>query len=98
MLFIALFEDDPSRISVREALMTEHLAFLDREAARIRVAGSLRETIHGDPVGACWIVDAADAGTVEALCHADPFWRGGLRRKLTVLHWSKAFEDRLTPV
>lgn len=76
--------------------MGAHLDYLERHADAIRVAGSLRVTPDESPTGACWIVDAPDKLGVEKLCHADPFWRAGLRSKLTILHWSKAFEDRQT--
>ncbi len=98
MLFIAIFEDDPAQTTVRTALMDAHLDYLNQHAETIRVAGSLRTAPDTVPQGACWIVEATDTNAVETLCHEDPFWRGGLRKKLTVLHWSKAFADRMTPI
>jgi uncharacterized protein YciI len=98
MLFVVLFQDNPDRLSVRAAFMTAHLAYLDTHRDTIRVAGSLRTDPDVQPLGACWIVEAPDRGAAEALCHDDPFWKAGLRAEVKVLHWSKAFADRLTPV
>lgn len=98
MLFVVLFEDKPENIAIRQKQMAAHLAYLEHNTFRIRVAGSLRVTPEASPTGACWIVDAPDKATVEKLCHEDPFWRSGLRNKLTIFHWSKAFQDRMTSV
>jgi uncharacterized protein len=94
MLFIAFFEDKPEGGAIRREQMGAHLAYLDSNAAIIRVAGSLRVTPEASPIGGCWIIEAPDKAAVEELCYADPFWRAGLRSKLTILYWSKAFEDR----
>lgn len=98
MLFITLFEHKPEGAAVRRDQMAAHLGYLDLNAGAIRVAGSLRSEPGVTPVGACWIVEAPDKAAVEKLCQADPFWQAGLRSKLTILYWSKAFEDRQTPV
>jgi len=98
MLFVALFEDEPARLRVRAEHMDAHLEYLERERARILVAGSLREEPEGGAVGGLWIIEAADRGEAEELCHRDPFWRHGLRKSVSIRHWSKAFSDRKTPV
>ncbi len=98
MLFIALFEDDPERLSVRQEQMDAHLAYLDREKDRILAAGSLRAEPAQNARGGLWIIEAADKREAEGLCHADPFWTHGLRNSVSVLHWSKAFPDRVAPV
>lgn len=98
MLFVALFDDDPEQLSVRQDRMDAHLAYLDREKDRILVGGSLREAPDQSARGGLWIIEASDRQEAEKLCHGDPFWTGGLRMSVTVLHWSKAFPDRKTPV
>jgi uncharacterized protein YciI len=94
MLYILLFEDDPAGIELRRQHMQAHLDFLDRYRDRILVAGSLRDGPDGTPSGGLWIVDVADAAAAHALYAEDPFWIEGLRRKVNVKHWSKAFPDR----
>src|SRR5262245_51738171 len=98
MLFILLFEDDPTKLAVRQAEMTAHRAFLDRNRERILVAGSLRDQPDANPSGGLWIVDAADRAACDAIYKEDPFWTKGLRHSVTIKLWSKAFPDRKTPV
>lgn len=98
MLFVARFEDDPEQLHVRKAQMQAHLDYLDAEQDRILVGGSLRPAPEAEPVGGLWIIRAESLEAAQALCHADPFWTGGLRKSVAILHWSKAFPDRQTTV
>ncbi len=92
-LFAVLFEDDPQLgAEVRPRHMPAHLEFLARNADRIRAAGPLRET-SSQPAGGLWLVDAADAATVERLVREDPFWPTGLRRSVRILEWRQVFAD-----
>jgi uncharacterized protein len=93
MRYAILFEDDPNLGSdVRRQHMPGHLSFLERNAARIKAAGPLRES-SGDPAGGLWIVEADSPGAVDALVREDPFWPTGLRRSVRVLTWSQVFAD-----
>jgi len=78
--------------------MDAHLEYLDSEKDRILAAGSLREEPDESARGGLWIIEASDKREVEELCHGDPFWTGGLRKWVTILHWSKAFPNRKTPI
>ena len=91
MLYAVLFEDDPARADARARHMAEHLAFLEREAARIHAAGPLREA--GQGAGGLWLVEAEDADAARRLVEADPFWPTGLRRSVRVLEWRRVFAD-----
>lgn len=93
-LFAVLFEDDPALADdVRRRRMTEHLAYLERNAAAVRAAGPLRDAAEGTPAGGLWLVEASDRAAVEALVHEDPFWPTGLRRSVRVLAWTQVFAD-----
>lgn len=93
MLYAVLFEDNPNIGSdVRRQHMSAHLAFLEKNAARIKAAGPLRAS-SGDPAGGLWIVDADSPGIIDALVKQDPFWPTGLRRSVRVLGWSQVFAD-----
>jgi uncharacterized protein YciI len=98
MLYVILFEDDPTRMAVREEHMQAHIDFLDKNSERILVAGSLREGAGARPEGGLWIVDVADRAAADAIYRDDPFWVNGLRRSVTVKYWSKAFPDRKTKI
>jgi len=98
MLFIVRFTDDPSRLSIRQQFMSDHLKWLEAHDDEVLVAGSLREEPAANPVGACWVVECESKGAVEQLLKTDPFWVQGLRRSVEVLHWMKAFPGRKVPV
>jgi len=93
MIYAVLFEDDPNAAGdIRRQHMPAHLAFLERNAGAIRAAGPLR-TPANDPAGGLWLVEAENAGAVDALVKADPFWPTGLRRSVRILTWSRVFAD-----
>jgi uncharacterized protein len=88
-----LFEDDPARAEMRQRHMPEHLAFLERNTARIRAAGPLHDAATGAAAGGLWLVEADSAAAVTALYREDPFWPTGLRRSVRVLEWTQVFAD-----
>jgi hypothetical protein len=92
-LFAVLFEDDPARAEVRGELMPAHLAFLERNAARVQAAGPLKNAADGASAGGLWLVDASDKDAVDSLVREDPFWPTGLRRSVSVLEWKQVFAD-----
>lgn len=94
MLYVILFEDDPTKLQVREAQMQAHIDWLDRNKDRVLLAGSLREGAGATPSGGLWIVDVVDRAAADAIYRDDPFWTEGLRRSVTIKYWSKAFPDR----
>jgi uncharacterized protein YciI len=92
-MFAVLFEDDPARAEVRGRLMPDHLAFLERNAGRVRAAGPLKSADNGAPAGGLWLVDASNKAAVDTLVREDPFWPTGLRRSVSVLEWKQVFAD-----
>jgi uncharacterized protein YciI len=40
-----------------------------------------------------WIIEADDAGQVQALVEADPFWPTGLRKSIRILEWARVYAD-----
>lgn len=97
MLFAVLFTDNAVHAEARQRLMSDHLAFLEKNADRIRAAGPLQDA-DGAPAGGLWLVEADDAAAVKALYESDPFWPTGLRRSVRVLRWTRVFAaKRLLP-
>jgi hypothetical protein len=93
MQFAILFEDDPAQGDKRQRHMSEHLAFLERNAARILAAGPLRNGEDGAPAGGLWLVDADSHQEARTLTEQDPLFATGLRRSITVLEWRRVFAD-----
>ncbi len=93
MLFAVLFEDNPELGGhVRKRHMPAHLAFLERNAAKICAAGPLLSSTD-QAEGGLWLVEAESHDDVDALVKEDPFWPTGLRRSFRVLTWRQVFAD-----
>lgn len=91
MLYAVLFEDNSLvATDLRRQHMAAHLAFLQRNAARIHAAGPLQEA-GGEAAGGLWLVEAESPASVEALVKDDPFWPTGLRRSVRILRWPQVF-------
>jgi uncharacterized protein YciI len=98
MKFVVIFEDNPKAgTDLRRKHMPEHLAFLERNSARVTAAGPLR-TDDGQSAGGLWVVEATDAAEVDRLVKEDPFWPTGLRKSFRILAWAQVYADgqRLT--
>jgi uncharacterized protein YciI len=92
MIYIVLFTDNPGRADQRQRFMADHLAFLEKNGARIRAAGPLKET-GGAPGGGLWLVEAGSVAEVTALTREDPFWPTGLRESVRILEWTRVFAE-----
>jgi len=98
MLFIAQFEDKAGVGELRQKLLEEHFAFLDRRKDKVLVAGSVREIPSDLPLGGLWIIEAENEAEVREIFKDDPFWVNGLRAGVRINRWVKAFPDRKTLV
>lgn len=98
MLFIVQFEDKAGVAELRQKLLQEHFAFLDRCKDKVLVAGSVREIPSDQPLGGLWIIEAENEAEVREIFKDDPFWVNGLRASVRINRWVKAFPDRKTPV
>ena len=98
MLFIVQFEDKQGVGELRQKLMQEHFAFLDRRKDKVLVAGSMREIPSDLPLGGLWIVEAENEAEVREIFKDDPFWVNDMRASVRINRWVKAFPDRKTLV
>ena len=96
MLWVVRFYDKPDVLAIRLQKMQAHLAWLDAMQEVVRVAGSLREIPDGHPQGGLWLVEAQSREEVETVLRADPFWLAGLRERVEIHFWAKAFSERKT--
>ena len=55
---MVLFEDEPSRTTMRAQHMSDHLAFLERNAHSVRSAGPLVDAVDESGAGGLWLVEA----------------------------------------
>ena len=93
-LYIVQFEDKPDMGELREKLLKSHFEFLDRVKDRVLVPGSMREVPSDKPLGGLWIIEAKDEAEVRDIFKDDPFWTSGMRARVRINRWQKAFPDR----
>ena len=94
MLFIVQFQDiyaeKPEMLPCRAEVMPAHIESLEANADRIIASGALRDAPDSQPLRGIWIITAPDLSAVKSLYQEGPFWKAGLRKSVTVSHWSKA--------
>lgn len=88
MRWVAVFEDAPDKLGVREAFTAAHKAYLHENHGAIVDAGGLRATPGEAPRGGLWVVDAESR---DAVVRQDPFFRNGLRKSFRIYAWGDAF-------
>jgi uncharacterized protein len=98
MLFIAKFTDKPNSSELRDKLLSAHFKWLDENKKKVLVPGSLRPDVDGPSLGGLWIIEADSKAEVDEIFKTDPFYANGLRAKVEVYFWKKAFEDRKVPI
>ncbi|MCU6433719.1 YciI family protein [Undibacterium sp. Jales W-56] len=95
-LFAVRFHDKPDKLATRSQFLQAHLDWLNIHKNTILVAGSLRLSPDQGAIGGLWIVQAEEKNQIEQLLVEDPFWKAGLRERVEISFWSKAFPDRMT--
>jgi uncharacterized protein YciI len=93
MRWIAVFTDTPAMLQVRTELAEAHLAYLDRHASEIVLAGGCRHSPESDYVGGLWVLEVADRARAVELVEQDPYFLSGARR-YELRTWGKAFPER----
>jgi len=91
MRWIAIFEDKPEALAIRQANQDAHVAYLEAHRHQIRLAGGLRDEPGAPPHGGLWIIDnIADRAEAVRLVENDPFFVAGLRASYRLQAWGFA--------
>ena len=98
MLFVIRFTDKPDSQTIRKQYLDAHVSWLDKRRESVLVAGSLREELNSNPVGAFWVIEAKSKSEAAEIFKSDPFWINGMREKVEIYHWSKAFPEEKAQV
>jgi uncharacterized protein YciI len=91
--WIVFFDDEPGMMDIRREREPLHLAYLERHAEEIPMAGGLREAPGEAFVGGLWVLEVVSRERAVELIENDPYYVPALRR-YRLLSWGKAFPDR----
>lgn len=83
--------DHPDSGARRQAERPAHLARIQplADAGRIVIAGPLRDTPDGPPVGSLIIGEFESIEAARAWIEADPYWTGGVFARIDVRHYTR---------
>jgi uncharacterized protein YciI len=90
MRWIALFEDNAGRESVRKEHSQAHFDYLATNRAKIPLAGGLRAAPGEWYCGGLWVLEVDSREEAVNLVEADPYFKLGLRKTYRLFVWGKA--------
>jgi uncharacterized protein len=93
MRWIALFDDQPEMLAVRQEREALHLAYLQQHENEILIAGGLRDAPGSSFVGGLWVLEVAAKERAVTLIENDPYFVPP-HRSYRLLTWGKAFADK----
>jgi uncharacterized protein len=93
MRWIALFDDKPGMLAVRQEREPLHLAYLRAHEAEILIAGGLREAPGAGFVGGLWVLEVESRERAVELVEKDPYFVPE-HRSYRLLTWGKALADK----
>lgn len=94
MLFAALCFDKPGGLDLRLATRAEHLTFLERYAAQVKLGGPFLDADE-KPVGSLLIIDCVDEAAARALLADDPYAKAGLFERVELRPWKHVVGAKL---
>ncbi|ARN81652.1 YciI family protein [Methylocystis bryophila] len=77
MLFAAICLDKPGHLELRLSTRSAHLAFLEANAARVKLGGPFLDA-EERPIGSLLILECADLAAAQTLLREDPYAKAGL--------------------
>lgn len=93
MRWIAIFDDKPGMLAVRQEREPRHLAYLREHENEILIAGGLREAPGASFVGGLWVLEVASKDRAVELVENDPYFVPE-HRGYRLLTWGKALADK----
>lgn len=93
MRWIALFDDTPAMLAIRQEREPLHLVYLRQHQDEILIAGGLREAPGESFVGGLWVMEVASRARAVELIENDPYYVPA-HRSYRLLTWGKALAER----
>ena len=82
-VFALVCTDKPGSLALRQANREAHLAHLDADPARVRLAGPLLNEA-GDMAGSIILLEVEDLAAAQAFAENDPYAKAGLFQSVTI--------------
>ena len=93
MRWVAIFQDSPAMLAVRQEREALHFKYLREHESEILIAGGLREAPGSAFVGGLWVLEVASKERAIALVESDPYYVPACR-SYRLLTWGKANAER----
>lgn len=93
MRWVAIFDDKPAMLAVRQEREPLHLAYLRAHESEILIAGGLREAPSAGFVGGLWVLEVESKERAVELVENDPYFVPE-HRSYRLLTWGKALADK----
>jgi uncharacterized protein YciI len=90
MRWVAIFDDDEGRDSIRKEHSAQHFDYLGANRDKIVIAGGLRPAPGEWYCGGLWVMEVDSRDEAVRLVEGDPYFRLGLRKSYRLLIWGKA--------
>ena len=88
MLIAAICIDKPGHVETRLKARSDHLAFLNSNAAAVKLGGPFLDDA-GDPIGSLLILDCATLDAARDLLANDPYAKAGLFASVDLRAWRR---------
>jgi uncharacterized protein YciI len=92
MRYVAIFEDAPEMLLIRQTRSEQHFAYLKEHRNEILIGGGLREEPGGVFVGGMWIFKVESRERAVSLIENDPYFESAYRT-YRLLVWGKALPE-----
>lgn len=89
-LYVLACHDREGAIETRMAARPDHLAWVQSQLAKIKVAGPMLDDA-GAMAGSLFILEAPDKAAVEAFTAADPYTKAGLWGRVDIREFRASF-------
>jgi uncharacterized protein YciI len=92
MRYVAIFEDAPEMLLIRQTRSEQHIAYLKEHRNEILIGGGLREEPGGVFVGGMWIFEVESRERAVSLIENDPYFESAYRT-YRLLVWVKGLPE-----
>lgn len=88
MLFVAICIDKPGHVETRLKARPEHLAFLEANAACVKLGGPFLDG-DGAPIGSLLILECSDQAAAQSMLAEDPYAKAQVFASVDLRPWRR---------